>query len=85
MGSGSDLPTSGVGHQGPGRHRHPDAKLSPNDLRWWWNRATKSILGAGALATAVGAVLALFASHATANSAHFANANLASDDTSTFR
>jgi hypothetical protein len=79
MGHASDGPPPEAGRKPRGRHRRPAAAaLSPNDLRWWWNRVTKTVLGVGALATAVGAVLALFASHATANSAHFASVQLLS-------
>ena len=79
MGSASDVPPPGADHEPRGRHRRSaPAGLSPNDLRWWWNRVTKTILAVGALATAVGAVLALFASHATMNSALFASVQLLS-------
>jgi hypothetical protein len=42
----------------------------------WWNRATKAVLGAGALASAVAAVLSLFAPHPTVNNARFTSVQL---------
>jgi len=67
--------TKGIaGHHGDGRARRGSspAGKSAAELaspRWWWNTATKIILGAGALATALAAVLSFWPSPDPADSA----------------
>ena len=59
----------------PGTHRE---NLSPASPLWWWNRVTKTVLTAGAIASAVAAIFGLFASHPTENMGRFTGIQLIS-------
>src|SRR3954468_18493970 len=65
-----------AGHSIKSNHRS-SRNSDPRSPRWWWNSLTKTVLGLGALASAIGAIMALWPSPDAADSASLTAVGLA--------